>query len=159
MPLRDHPAPHTFVSILLRVTEVFVYGTMRTESVPLIGMGVPSIVWPFSRFGDINAQLAQLADDPWGAPGRIGLPHCAAQIPDVLRNRRTARRATRSRYRAERTPGLLASQTTDETATPRADDRLDGGVRDGLCIDTRRADAATQHVPGTAMRVTGTARP
>jgi len=29
----------------------------------------PPWIWP------LDAQLAQLADDPWGTPGRIGLPH------------------------------------------------------------------------------------
>jgi hypothetical protein len=42
------------------------------------------------RFGHVNAQLAQLANNAWCAPGRIGLPHRADEIVDILGNRRTA---------------------------------------------------------------------
>lgn len=45
------------------------------------------------RLGHLDAQLAQLADDPWCTPGRIALPHGADEIADVFGNRWTAGRA------------------------------------------------------------------
>jgi hypothetical protein len=43
-------------------------------------------------FDHVNAQLAQLADDPWCTPGRIGLPRPADEIADVFGNPWTAGR-------------------------------------------------------------------
>jgi hypothetical protein len=64
--------------------------------------GLPRGEWRFSRaypmrfhsgLRHVNAQLAQLADDSRCTPGRIGLPHCADELADLLGNRRTAGRA------------------------------------------------------------------
>ena len=63
-----------------------------------------------------------------------------------------------SPYVAGRTPRRLASQAIGARARPRRGDPWDGGAGEQRSACRRRADAVRQGFPGTATRVSATAR-